>query len=63
MDESVMRDILARLEALESGMRNIDSQMQGLREGLEVTLNQKADLDSLKALDDSFQVKLNDVAR
>ena len=37
--------------------------MQGLRDGLDVTLNQKADLDSLKALDDSFQVKLNEVAR
>ena len=54
MDESVIKDILARLEALENAIRNVDSQMQGLREGLEVTLNQKADLDSLKALDDSF---------
>ena len=63
MDESVIKDILARLEALENAIRNVDSQMQGLREGLEVTLNQKADLDSLKALDDSFQVKLNEVAR
>ena len=63
MDESVIKDILSRLEALENAIRNVDSQMQGLREGLEVTLNQKADLDSLKALDDSFQVKLNEVAR
>lgn len=54
IDESVIRDILQRLDALEDGIRNLDGQLQGLREGLEATLNQKADLDSLKALDDSF---------
>ena len=63
IDEATLREILDRLAALENELMNMKNEFSRWYKDIQDSLNQKADIDTVKALEQSLMERLNEMCK
>ena len=63
VDENQLREIMQRLDAIENELMNFKSEFSRWVKDCQDTLNQKADIDTVKALEQSLLDRLNEIVK
>ena len=63
VDENALREIALRMDNLENNLNNFKNDFSRWVKDIQDTLNQKADIDTVKALEQSLLDRLNEIVK